>query len=237
MNREDMFELLQDLDGRYITEVDRKKKHGWIKWLLVAAVIVIFIFAGCFILISNRKENAYKVIASEVGKEYMQLGATMPQILYCNDKKIIMYDYIGIWVYDFSKNNLVGYCDFRPLDMTQIQGYPYVCVKAVENGKFVEFYMSDNSKRYLYDVNKDEFKEVATYDEMQKASDTMPDVSADHSLSEYASTYQIADKTYISYTLNIEDSANEVQYKDLIILKETNGKLEKFLPFATGGEK
>lgn len=29
MNREDMFELLQDLDGRYITEVDRKKKHGW----------------------------------------------------------------------------------------------------------------------------------------------------------------------------------------------------------------
>lgn len=44
-------------------------------------------------------------------------------------------------------------------------------------------------------------------------------------------------KTYISYTLNIEDSANEVQYKDLIILKETNGKLEKFLPFATGGEK
>lgn len=25
MNREDMFELLQDLDGRYITEVDRKK--------------------------------------------------------------------------------------------------------------------------------------------------------------------------------------------------------------------
>lgn len=121
--------------------------------------------------------------------------------------------------------------------MTQIQGYPYVCVKAVENGKFVEFYMSDNSKRYLYDVNKDEFKEVATYDEMQKASDTMPDVSADHSLSEYASTYQIADKTYISYTLNIEDSANEVQYKDLIILKETNGKLEKFLPFATGGEK
>ena len=192
MNREDMFELLQDLDGRYITEVD------------------IFIFAGCFILISNRKENAYKVIASEVGKEYMQLGATMPQILYCNDKKIIMYDYIGIWVYDFSKNNLVGYCDFRPLDMTQIQGYPYVCVKAVENGKFVEFYMSDNSKRYLYDVNKDEFKEVATYDEMQKASDTMPDVSADHSLSEY---------------------------KDLIILKETNGKLEKFLPFATGGEK
>ena len=161
----------------------------------------------------------------------------MPQILYCNDKKIIMYDYIGIWVYDFSKNNLVGYCDFRPLDMTQIQGYPYVCVKAVENGKFVEFYMSDNSKRYLYDVNKDEFKEVATYDEMQKASDTMPDVSADHSLSEYVSTYQIADKTYISYTLNIEDSANEVQYKDLIILKETNGKLEKFLPFATGGEK
>lgn len=54
-------------------------------------------------MISNRKENAYKVIASEVGKEYMQLGATMPQILYCNDKKIIMYDYIGIWVYDFSK--------------------------------------------------------------------------------------------------------------------------------------
>ena len=48
MNREDMFELLQDLDGRYITEVDRKKKHGWIKWLSVAAVIVIFIFAGCF---------------------------------------------------------------------------------------------------------------------------------------------------------------------------------------------
>ena len=33
MNREDMFELLQDLDGRYITEVDRKKKYGWIKWL------------------------------------------------------------------------------------------------------------------------------------------------------------------------------------------------------------
>ena len=53
MNREDMFELLQDLDDRYITEVDRKKKHGWIKWLSVAAVIVIFIFAGCFILISN----------------------------------------------------------------------------------------------------------------------------------------------------------------------------------------
>ena len=89
--------------------------------------------------------------AEEIGKENLHFGATMPQIINVTDEKVIMYDYIGIWVYDMEKQELVGFCDFRPINMTQIQGSPCVFVQATSDGKFVKFYMSDETVNSLYD--------------------------------------------------------------------------------------
>lgn len=66
----------------------------------------------------------------------------MPTIIYADENSVIMYDYIGIWVYDLKKEELTGFCDFRPINMTQIQGHPCVFVEATEDGKYVKFYVS-----------------------------------------------------------------------------------------------
>lgn len=105
--------------------------------------------------------------------------------------------------------------------MTQIQGYPCVFVEASSDGRYVRFYKSDDSVKFLYNVEKDTYKEVKSYDKKLKWTFSLKDVTTQYSISDYSETYEVAKKEYLSYSLDISPDSNEaVRYKDLVIVVE-----------------
>lgn len=244
MNSEKMFEMLNDIDDEYIEEANiaGKSSHeinnannknnksnmsAGIKQILYMAAALAIIAISSLIIINLGKKNAddkaLQVIAAEVGKEEIHFGATMPRIINVSEEKVIMYDYVGIWVYDMKEEKLVGFCDFRPIGMTQIQGYPCVFVEASEDGQYVRFYMSDGSKKYLYDVKKNEYEEVDEYNSENDSVSQMV-ISADKQLSIYSETFMLEEDYYISYVIDTSGNVDEVKYGDLIVVTEKSGE-------------
>lgn len=173
MNAEKIFDVMENIDEQYIIEAHQKnviknKKKTIRKIVVFAACFSLIISITAVVGIGIKRNSTCTVSAAEIGKEEVQLEATMPSIIYYDQDKVIMYDYIGIWVYNLKKEKLVGFCDFRPIDMTQIQGYPCVFVEASSDGRYVRFYKSDDSVKFLYNVEKDTYKEVKSYDKKLK---------------------------------------------------------------------
>ena len=116
--------------------------------------------------------------------------------------------------------------------MTQIQGYPCVFVEASSDGRYVRFYKSDDSVKFLYNVEKDTYKEVKSYDKKLKWTFSLKDVTTQYSISDYSETYEVAKKEYLSYSSDISPDSNEaVRYKDLVIVVEKNGQKTEYKPF------
>lgn len=232
MKTETFFEQMDGIKEEYIVNAKAPQHKKYRKRVLpFVACVACFLLVIIVLFPYVQKDHFYKAVAAEAGKEELKFGATMPDILYYGYDKVIMYDYIGIWVYDLKKERLAGFCDFRPLHMTQIQGYPCVLVEASSDGKYVRFYQSDDSVKYLYDVKKDSYKEVESYDKEITWEMQLKDVSDTHSLSDYAYTYQIGKKKYLSYTLDIENTET-LTYKDLVLLLEQDGKRKTYRPFS-----
>ncbi len=238
MKKEELYETIENIDERFISEAESYsgKRTSWIRYVSIAACFLLVILGATFgsrlFTSDDRSKVSLQVQAAEIGKEYMQFGATMPQIINVHDDKVIMYDYIGLWVYDIKNKELVGFCDFRPINMTQTQGDPCVFVEATPEGDYVRFYMNDGSIKYLYDVKKDTYKEVAEYDSNMKFTMSM-NLSEDKQLSNYSETYILEDGTYISYTLDINDEDMEIKYGDLIIVTEKDGISHMYRPFSS----
>lgn len=235
MNKEKMFETIEGLDENFIDEAEKyfvkKKRVSWICSVTLAASML---FAVCVFALGNSKENriglTLQAQAAEIGKEYIHFGATMPRIINVHDDVVIMYDYVGLWVYDLKNMQLVGFCDFRPINMTQIQGDPCVFVEASPEGDYVRFYMNDGSRKYLYNVKENTYKEVNEYDLDIIFSPCMV-ISQDKQLSTYAETYILKDGTYVSYILDIKDETREPRYGDLVIVIEKDGVKNMYRPF------
>ena len=92
---------------------------------------------------------------------------------------------------------LVGFCDFRSINMTQVQGDPCVFVESTPDGEYVRFYMSDGSIKYLYDVKSNSYKEVKEYDANMTFTLCM-NHSESKQISNFAETYILEDGTFIS---------------------------------------
>lgn len=227
-----VLESMEYVDNEFINEAECyfvKRKSNRFKYLLVAACLIVLLVGGAAIQ-KILFGNPLRVIAAEIGKEHIQFGAAMPEIINVTDGKVIMCDYVGIWVYDMDKQELVGFCDFRPIEMTQIQGDPCVFVEATADGRYVKFYMSDGSANYLYDVEENDYKRVECYDSNLEMTSNMK-VSENRQLSEYSETYVLENGAYISYILDMKDDINELRYGDLIIIYEKDGMNKKYRPF------
>lgn len=171
------------------------------------------------------------VSAAELAKAEIHFGATMPSFLYTDSDRVVMYDYVGIWEYDLHKKRLSGFCDFRPIGMTQIQGYPYVAVEMSADGNEVRFYLSDGTKKYLYALDRNECFEVEDYEDLGDDHFQMQDVTAEKSLSEYSGTYQMEDGRYIAYVLDGEYEDGVPKYGDIRPVIEGDGEREKYVVF------
>lgn len=233
MNRELLFEMFSDISDEYIAEADEKnnKLFDFKHFALVACVLgFVFIFILGQRLICNTSDDDMRVIAAEIGKENLQIGATMPEIIYVTDAEVIMYDYIGIWVYSFEQEELVGFCDFREVDMTQTQGYPHVIVEATIDGNYVRFYMSDGSKCYLYDVVNNKCKQIEKYDSDVNSISIMT-LENEKSLSNCSNTYKFGENSYIAYYFSESSASEGLRYGDLVIVVEKEGSRSEYRPF------
>ena len=88
--------------------------------------------------------------------------------------------------------------------MIQIQGYSNITVEISADGNEIRFYMSDGTKKYLYDVSRNECFVVEDYVTSRDDCFQIKDVSTEKSLSDYGKTYQMEDGRYISYVLDGE---------------------------------
>lgn len=236
MNGNDLLNRMDVIDAKYVEEANEipAKKGNRNKWfLLVACICLVSICSIIFYQIlkpsdGDSHKSPLTVSAAELGKAEIQFGATMPRFLYADADRVVMYDYIGIWEYDLKEEMLTGFCDFRPIGMTQIQGYPCVLVEISKDGNEVRFYLSDDTKKYLYDLSINEYQEVDDYDPSDHDSFQMKDVTEEKLLSDYSKTYQMEDGRYISYILDWEYTGedNPPRYGDIRLVIEEDGELE-----------
>lgn len=237
MENEELFGVFAEIDERYLNEATQINKQNSMVVITrkIAAMVAALVLVAGFIAIGQRiyssSHFSMKVIASEIGKEHMQFGATVPRIINVTDCRVIMYDYIGVWVYDLEQQELVGFCDFRTIGMTQIQGYPCTLVEATNDGQYVKFYQTDGTIRYLYDVEKNSYKQVEVYDKTIEDVSSM-NISDSKNLSEYSQTYVTDTGYYIAYRIDPKAEPNELRYKDLIIITEKDGVISEYRPFA-----
>lgn len=223
MRGQSLLEAMDYVAERYVAEAEQPKRHRG-KWGIVAACLCL-LACGVFLLPKTGGRAVISVEAAELSQAELQLGATAPSFLYADQSRIIMYDYIGIWVYDRQAKGITGFCDFRPLNMTQIQGEPCVFAEATENGQYAKFYWSDGSECYLYSVQDDRYEKVKNYDTSVKKSFIMPYAeSSEESLSDYAPTCYTKEGQRISYTFTFDDS-EPLRYGDMVLLiEEKNGE-------------
>ncbi|MDE6025994.1 MAG: hypothetical protein K2G45_11130 [Lachnospiraceae bacterium] len=238
MKGDKLFEVMGDIDEQYIVEARQEshnKKRGQKTIAILVACFGLIVAVLFYIKISGNRlfDTSLTALAEEVGKEEIHMGATMPSIIYVNNQKVIMYDYVGIWVYNYEKEKLAGFCDFRPINMTQIQGYPRVLVEITDDGKYVKFYMSDGSKNYIYDVEKDTCKKVTDYNGYSTYNYELQDITEEYSLSEYSPTYRASDAVNVSYFLDLSNKkdGDAVCYGDIVIIVEKEDGIHKYRPF------
>lgn len=220
------------------------KKRRLFTWASLAAAIAVILIVG-FIMpyVDNSKHTAaLHTKAAEISKASLNFGATMPTIINVTDGRVIMYDYIGIWVYDINKEKLAGFCDLQELGMTQIQGDPCVIVESSADGKYVRFYWMTNESgdnpddtlpMYVYDTYKDEYKAVKNFDGYDFNTKSELSESSDESLSSWCPTYELSDGSYITYILKLNDESDIVgaKYGDVYIVTEKDGKKMEYKVF------
>ena len=103
----------------------------------------------------------------------------------------ISYDHHGIVVYNLKERKITGYASFEEMDPApHLQGDNAISVRVSRNGKFVyaffEGYPADGKyvhtldewreEKYLYDVSRDVFKQVDSYDEQFEQSVSAPEI-------------------------------------------------------------
>lgn len=108
MNAEKIFDVMENIDEQYIIEAHQKnviknKKKTIRKIVVFAACFSLIISITAVVGIGIKRNSTCTVSAAEIGKEEVQLEATMPSIIYYDQDKVIMYDYIGIWVYNLKR--------------------------------------------------------------------------------------------------------------------------------------
>lgn len=231
MNKNMWINAIENIDDLFIEEAEEKYNKVYKKRLIigssVAAVCLLLLLGGYLLLHGSQKavRNALSVSAEELGKENYSFGISLPQIVYSDASTAILYDFRGIYVYDFAEEKLVGFADFRPVDMTRINGDAATCVEVSSDGKYVRAYslpaFDQKQRFFLYDVEKNEFRQVEKYDDSDFEAYVQTEATDKISLSDYGLTYQQTDGAYIAVSLHINDDPEAYAvYGDLYLIRQ-----------------
>jgi len=174
------------------------------------------------------------VSAQELGLEdYVMIG-NVPIVIYADQSLEVLYDYRGIYVFSFDESALVGFCDFRDIHMTQLEGDNPTIVEINEQGTLIRIY--NNTDTYLYDVTENARTAVQANDssaefECYEIESIYPGAGSDDSLLEASQpTYFGKDDSITSVVLDFSDEET-VKYEDLYILKKEGNEIVKYKLF------
>lgn len=160
------------------------------------------------------------VSAKELGNEEYVFGVALPQILYSDAKKLILYDYRGIYVYDYEKECLIGFADFKSRDMFRIQGSDPTLVEVSEDGERVRFY--NQQKKYIFNTSRNQVNEVEEYKKEDETFVTYYIDEAETEMEQGQTTYMGKDASLVTIALDYEsvEEPDELKYHHLLVKKQ-----------------
>lgn len=231
--------LTNDIKDIFIDEADlfyaKGKKLGFksiFRIAFIAASFLFIILATSRLPFGNTDIATLSVSAKDLGKEEYQFGVALPEIIYSDSDKAIMYDFRGIYVYSFSNEKLVGYVDFRELGLEKIQGDNPTFVNVTADGCYVRFY--NNVKKYMYNVSENDFIEVTDYEDY---SEDLYQISSicfgeENAISDEQITYIGEDGSYLAVEIDLDNLDNETpKYKNMYILRKNGNDSHKYYVF------
>ena len=232
---------MTNIRDEYVEQAEEWKTPKFGRSMIYVKVASIFLMVGLLGALLFRGKNQdglmgpLSVSAEELGMEEYTFGVALPKVIYGDDNIVTMYDFRGIFVYDLSEEKLVGYADFRPINMTMIQGDDPTFVEASVDGKYVKCYNS--TQRYLYNVSLNELESVDDYTEIDDVfiPCSIDTVSYDdpHSLSMDYETYQVNDGSFVAVILDYDFAAGAemIRYKNMHLIRESEDGKQEYIIF------
>ncbi len=234
MKTEKLFETIADINEDYIAGAYKKTTKNFF-WIRCAAACLCLVFIVFFVILQFGKsgtEITLSAQAKELGKEEYQFGVALPKIIYSDSNRVIFYDFRGIYVYSFATEKLVGYVDFRKLEMDKIQGDNPTFLSVTKDGCYVHFY--NNSKKYIYEVEENSYNEVAAYEDdiENQYQITVINIGEDNSVSDEQITYIGEDGSYLAVEIDRDNLENATpKYKNMYILRKKGEISQKYYVF------
>ncbi len=237
MKEDRILDLLGEVDEKYIREADPEgqgmsKFFDWRKLAAIAVCLFLVLAVGRIaanLNLTGHSSNSIlhlSVAAAELGMEEYMTGVSLPDIVYADAGKVIMYDFRGIYVYNIVKEELTGFSDFRPIDMTLIQGSDPTQVLADKDGKTVRFFNSE--KKFVYDTEKNETLKVDEYEgQFDECNIQRLPYGDGDSISDVQLTYIGSNGNAVSLDLRY-DGQDVVRYKDLVLLIKDKDKIREY---------
>ncbi|MGN0514792.1 MAG: hypothetical protein ACI4GD_10970 [Lachnospiraceae bacterium] len=225
---------LNNISEIYIEEADiffvKRKEAKRYAWTLKVACLIAFFFGIMFILqkisLYSNYSDILSIQAYELGNEEYQLGVSLHEIIYADENKVILYDFRGIYVYSFNKEKMIGYADFRNINMDIIQGDNPTFVKVFEDGEIIIFY--NNEHKYIFDVKENNVREVNSYEELDESKEYHIDsiiLGEENSISDNQITYVGTDGAFLTVEIDYNEITGDepVKYKNIFIIRVKDG--------------
>ena len=83
-------------------------------------------------------------------KSTLNFDDTMPKIGYVGKGQLVVYDNMGVYVYDLSSSDLTDYVDFEKNHFKGLQGDDATFIHVSKDGRYIQ--LSDNEKQLQYDL-------------------------------------------------------------------------------------
>lgn len=132
------------------------------KTSIIAGMAAIIVLAGGVFLYSgtgNNKNNTYnenELLKISEEKSNEDFDATMPRIGYANDKMLILYDSVGVYLFDLKSSRLADYIDFEENNLGPLQGEKATSIYVSEWGN--DIFLSYDRTNLVYNVSEKKFE-------------------------------------------------------------------------------
>ncbi len=205
-----------------------------------------FLLMIMVLLCACSKTRNYDDIAHQFAQ--YDFDSVMPRLCYADSQIAILYDHHGIVVYNLKERKITGYASFEEIDPAPVlQGDDPTFVQVSRDGKFVyvfsEGYPADGKyvhtldewreEKYLYDVSKDVFKQVDSYDEQFEQSVSEPEIyegDIDKTSRAYSmgQIFKYEENGYCYMALKHSENEEKINYSNLRLVVNGNGVLVEY---------
>lgn len=138
-----------------VNNIKCKKNVGFV----VGSILIVIIAGGIFLYANSKKSSSNtNLIRFSVEKATEDFGADMPRLGYVDEKKLIVYDDTGIYVFESIFGLLVDYVSFEEQNLGGLQGDNATEVKFSKDGQYIYLHSLNNEVSLIYDTAARKFE-------------------------------------------------------------------------------